>query len=138
MRRPVTQGVLRLVVVCALLGGVILMHHVAGDAAGHGVGGSPHVAADHTVIADHTVAADHAGAGSAGLHPGHLAHAVLHLCVAVLVSVAVAVLGWLLVRLGVHWWTSLLRLAGLRWPQLVRPPRPSGAVLLISLCVMRT
>jgi hypothetical protein len=129
-------GVLRVLVVCALLVGVVLMHHTATDGGHEATAPDPRVSTDHFVLA-----------GSGG-HDGHtdpateesggMAHSVLHLCIAILASAALAVLGWLLVRRATRWWALWIPAVSHRWLPTVRLPRVSGSALVISLCVLRT
>lgn len=131
--RVVTRRVMRMLAACALLAGVVAMHHVATA--------SPGEAAAVAAVEDAGPAAAHHGAGhSDPFGVGGAGHAddLLHLCVAVAVSAVLVALGWLPARRRV-----LYRVG---WPRswVHRQPRPrsprvlSGAALLTSLCVMRT
>lgn len=105
-KRRFTQWVL----LCALVFAVVGMHHVAAAE-------SPH--AGHTV--SHEQQEPHE-------------HDLLHLCLAVLVAVAVAVTAWLLVRTALPRLTAHPSETPLSTPQ--RPP-PGGRSLLTTLCVLR-
>lgn len=129
------RGLLRVLVVCALLVGVVLMHHTATD------GGHEATAPAHHVATDHFVAAGAAGHGSAaGLATDDsvgIAHSMLHLCIAIFASAALAMIGWLLVRPATRWWTLWSPAVNLPWPPTAKSPRISGNALVTSLCVIR-
>jgi hypothetical protein len=99
------------VLLCALVLAVVGMHHVAAAE-------TPH--ADHAV--SHHQDEPHE-------------HDLLHLCLAVLAAVAVALTTWFLVQ------TALPRLAAPPGRSPASPPQrppPGGRSLLTSLCVLRT
>lgn len=158
----------RALVVCALIAGIAVMHHVGKAIPGLEAAPATAVAAavGH-ILVDPAVAStggghNHPGAESAqtggaaaiaasappaGQGAGHDAghgttgasHDLLHLCLAVVVSAALALLGWWLARRAaprriVGRWNGVRR-----WPPLVRPPRVlTGRLVLLSVCVMRT
>jgi hypothetical protein len=157
-----TRRLRRLFVVSALTAGVAVMHHVGTaspdadtapptavvTAASHILadsgGGSTSAAADGPA---HSRSTGPAAAAAAPVPAGHAAdhgtagwaHDLLHLCLAVVVSAALALLGRLLVQRGALLWI-VARWTGVPCrPSMVRPPqvRP-GRALLLSVCVMRT
>lgn len=144
---------MRTLPVFALVAGIAVMHQAGAAAADvpalPGAPGTteaaPHAAAEAAGLDSHGSAHGHS-AGPAGYSAAHqdaagggAAHDVLHLCLAVVLSAALALLGWLLVRHGVLWLIPRLWAAASRRPPVGRPPRAvPGSVLLISLCVMRT
>jgi hypothetical protein len=134
------RAVLRLLAVGALVGGVVFMHHAmtvspaesSGIAAtqDHREGARAHLELAPTSPVDESIATDH-GADS------H-AQDLLHLCLAVLASAAIMLVGWLLGSRVQLAWFSPAKLKE-HWVPILRPPRsPSGTALLLSLCVMRT
>jgi hypothetical protein len=134
------RAVLRLFAVGALLGGVVFMHHTmtvppaASSAAAatqdHRAGARAHLDVVPASPVDESMATDR-GADSHS-------HDLLHLCLAVLASAAIMLLGWLLGSRVQLAWSSHARLQEHR-VRILRPPRrPSGTTLLLSLCVMRT
>ncbi|MEV6239179.1 hypothetical protein [Lentzea sp. NPDC051838] len=106
-RRRLTQWVL----LCALVFAVVGMHHVAAAEVPH---------AEHMV--------------SHQQEPQPHEHDLLHMCLAVLVAVAVALTAWFLVRTALPRLAALPSDAPLSTPQ--RPP-PGGRPLLTTLCVLR-
>lgn len=65
-------------------------------------------------------------------------HGLLHLCLAVLMATATVLTGWLLLARRVWSVVPLVSVRWSRWVPARPPPRPHGAALLRSLCVMRT
>ncbi|WP_205629226.1 DUF6153 family protein [Jiangella muralis] len=115
------RTVSRLLVLAALLLGIVLMHHVAGagQADGHEVAAAAH--------------AEHEG------EPSPSGHGLAHLCLAVLTAAVLVLAG----RVRPARLPDVARrardavVAG--WTHWTRPPpRPHGAALLTSLCVLRT
>jgi hypothetical protein len=107
-RRRFTQWVL----LCALVFAVVGMHHVAAAE-------TPH--AEHTMSQQQEPTKPHD-------------HDLTHLCLAVLVAVAVALTAWFAVRTALPQLAAHLTETPLSTPQ--RPP-PGGRSLLTSLCVLR-
>jgi hypothetical protein len=132
------RAVLRLLAVGALVGGVVFMHHAmtaspaepsAVAAAQDDLKGPPAHLEGAPADPDESVATDHG--------PDSHSQNLLHLCLAILASAAIMLLGWLLrtrIPLG---WFCLPRLQE-RSARILRPPRrPTGSALLLSLCVTR-
>jgi hypothetical protein len=165
----VARRIRRALVVCALVAGVAAMHHVGtatpdvatapptavAAAAVHSLvdagGLSTGAVTDHHAGAEPARATGPAAAAPAATTAGHPAdhaathgptgagHDLLHLCLAVVVSAALALLGWLLVRHGVLRWVVRRWSGALPGRALLRPPRAVlGRSLLLSVCVMRT
>ena len=105
-KRRFTQWVL----LCALVFAVVGMHHVA---------------AAETPHTGHTMSQQQQDPHE---------HDLLHLCLAVLAAVAVAVTAWFLVRTALPQLVAHLSETPLSTPQ--RPP-PGGRTLLTTLCVLR-
>lgn len=134
------RAVLRLLAVGALVGVVVFMHHAMtvspaepsaiAAAHDHREGSPAHLEGAPANPADESVATEN-GADS------H-AEDLLHLCLAILASAAIMLLGWLLgSRVPLAWFTPAKLQE--RWVCILRPPRrPSGTALLLSLCMMRT
>lgn len=135
--------VIRVWAVAVLALGIVVMHHVAQPShdspvgheasitqagpGGHEMGSASAPVEPHGAPMD--ADSDEAPAGG---------HGLLHLCLAVLTAAAAALMGWLLVVRRV--WSMMPPVPAL-WSRLVPaspPPRPYGATLLRSLCVMRT
>lgn len=127
MRVTVRGKLPQWLLLCALLLGVVGMHHLATAAA------MPMAAAETMIVSVDSEA------GHGSQHPSDMpVHDTLHLCMAVLcVAGSVLLLGWLMSS------TSGVQLAD-RWthiqgrPRAPDPPlRPGGRNLLSSLCVLR-
>lgn len=135
-----SRQIRRLLLICALIGGVAFMHHV----------GAPHTttAPDRPAAAALTVAntggheatsATHGHAGGLvetdGIAAGHTddeasagAHDLLHLCMAVVVSALLVLLGWSLIWTGVLWWFNRPSADLCRSRPLMRPREPCRGV----------
>jgi hypothetical protein len=120
MRASRGRRVRRLLFLCALVLGVVGMHHVAL--------GTSHDVPCHEV---------HAAATPAGSHAGSGGHDMLHPCLAVLHPAGgVLLLAWLLLTVGSAFPAPS---ADLRppVPRVWRLRRPAGRSLLTSVCVSR-
>jgi hypothetical protein len=125
--------------------GILVMHHIARPShdapAAHDSSVVQLQAADHGTNADMVGVAD-TRPGFAGTAVGDDApptgHDLLHLCLAVMTTAVVLLVGWLLLSRRV--WTMISPVLVFRaGPVLARPPpRPRGSVLLVFLCMMRT
>jgi hypothetical protein len=122
----------RWLLLVALVLGVALMHHIPASG-GHGAhGNAAAVAAAHSAAADHgSCPCDHVSPAPAD----DTGHAMLHLCLAIIVGVAVVVALWLrrVLRPAVQSLNRVLSRAG---RERFRPPLPVPRRLAV-LCVLR-
>ena len=133
------RALLRLLAMGALVAGVVFMHHAmtaapaepaAVTAAQDDLNASP---AHPQGAPDPAVESIAKGHGADSHSPG-----LLHMCLAILASAAIMLIGRLLRARTTLGWFCLPRPHERRAP-IQRPPRrPAGTALLLSLCVMRT
>ncbi|RZQ62545.1 hypothetical protein EWH70_19490 [Amycolatopsis suaedae] len=117
---------------CALVLGVIGMHHVAGTGGEHGA------SAGHAVVTDLPMPGHDPGQNDPGA-PAGSEHDALHLCLAVLGLLGTALLVLALLRGERAPVVTLPRPPGrFRGPPGGRPPDRRGRIVLTSLCVSRT
>ncbi|MFD8493219.1 hypothetical protein [Amycolatopsis sp. NPDC059657] len=126
MSRSGSHPIVRWALLCALLLGVVAMHHVV---AAHGAGhGDSHVMAAAPEVLTEPVADEAAG----GTHDG-----MLHLCLAVLFAFAAAAVTLMALRSRFR---SGVRMAGLALSRAFArapPPAVTGREILHLACVLR-
>jgi hypothetical protein len=126
--------VLRVVAVAVLALGIVLMHHVArpdhDTSAGQALSIGSHAA---------TTSVDGQAPAAASNQAPLAGHEMLHLCLAVLMSAVILLVGRLYgLRPRSPWLVPLVRHHVLGPARSRPPPRPYGTALFVSLCVMRT
>lgn len=131
------QIAVRVVALAVLVLGIVVMHHVARPGHDASIGDETSLVQPHS--SEGAPAADEPPTGATSDDSPVERHDLLHLCLSVMTTVVVLLIGRVL--LALRRWRRSGAFEAFRPPAMVAtraPPRPHGSALLVSLCVLRT